>query len=63
MDIDFNENTQRLTLKPEYIGGDPIYLKSGNVIKLVFDPNNTLEDQYIYYYYNGLNMIFDIIDL
>jgi hypothetical protein len=63
MDTDFNENTQRLVLKPEYIGGEPIYLKEGNVIKLVFDPINTPGDQYQYYYYNGLYMIFDVIDL
>jgi hypothetical protein len=63
MDIDFNENTQRLVLKPEYVGGEPIYLKQGNVIKLVFDPINTTEDQYPYYYYNGLDMIFDVIDI
>lgn len=60
MDIDFN--TQKLVVKPEYINGDVIYFKQGNIIKLTFDPVNTPEDEYAYFFYNGLDMIFDIVD-
>jgi len=61
MDIDFN--TQKLVLKPEYVDSGNIIVKNGYVIKLIFDTVNTPESEYEFYYNNGLDMIFDIVDI
>lgn len=69
MDIDFN--TQKLVIKAEYIDAGIIELVEEkiafasvkyNSIRL-FDPKTEPEENYYYFYTNGLDYIFDIVNI
>lgn len=58
----FDPETQNLVLKQEYIGIGQIQKYSGSIV-IIFDTNTATEDMYPYYFYNGLDTIFDIIPI
>ena len=55
----FDPETQILQLKPEYTS--EIRNMSGQLL-VIFDPTTVEPELYPYYFYNGLNTIFDIVD-
>jgi hypothetical protein len=57
----FDQETQTLILKPEYVGTGETIKVAGQVL-IIFDSENTTPDLYPYYFYNGLDMLFDIVD-
>ena len=69
MDIDFN--TQKLVIKPEYIDAGTIELIEERIafasVKYnytrLFDPKTELEENYYYFYTNGLDYVFDIVNI
>ena len=59
---DFDPQTQRLELKTEYVGAGEIVKVSGQVL-VMFNTETTEKEMYPYYYQNGLEEIFDVIQL
>lgn len=55
----FDPETQTLRLKPEYTS--EIINMSGQLL-VIFDPATVEPALYPYYFYNGLDTIFDIVD-
>lgn len=58
----FDPETQILVLKPEYVGVGEIIKVSGQ-IQVIFNTEDSTLDSYPYYFYNGLDDIFDIITI
>ena len=59
---DFNPETHILTLKPEYVGVGDIIRVSGQ-IQVMFNSETVTSEYYPYYFYNGLDDIFDVIEI
>jgi phosphotransferase system IIB component len=59
---DFNPETHILTLKPEYDGVGDIIRVSGQ-IQVIFNSETVTSEYYPYYFYNGLDDIFDVISI
>jgi hypothetical protein len=69
--MDINFNTQKLVIKPEYVDAGTIEVIEEKIafagvkydsIRL-FDPKNEPEENYYYLYTNGLDYIFDIVNI
>jgi hypothetical protein len=58
----FDPETQKLVLKQEYIGIGEVRRFSGTIL-IIFDTNVATEDMYPYYFYNGLDSIFDVVPI
>jgi len=54
--------TQRLELKEEFIGVGEIACLAGQVL-VIFNTETTESEMYPYYYANGLDQIFNVIQL
>lgn len=65
METNFDNTTQRLEFKQEILD-DPIIIKiynGGPNPYYTIDPSDTTEDEREYYYYIGLEYLFDIVPL
>lgn len=58
----FDPETQILVLKPEYVGVGEIIKISGQ-IQVIFNTEDSTSESYPYYFYNGLDDIFDVISI
>ena len=58
----FDPETQILVLKPEYVGVGDIIRVSGQ-IQVMFNSETVTSEYYPYYFYNGLDDIFDVIEI
>lgn len=58
----FDPETQILVLKPEYVGVGEIIKVSGQ-IQVIFNTEDSKSESYPYYFYNGLDDIFDVISI
>lgn len=58
----FDPETQILVLKPEYVGVGEIIKISGQ-IQVIFNTEDSMSESYPYYFYNGLDDIFDVISI
>ena len=59
---EFNPETHILILKPEYVGVGDIIRVSGQ-IQVMLNSENVTSEYYPYYLYNGLDDIFDVIEI
>ena len=59
---EFNPETHILILKPEYVGVGDIIRVSGQ-IQVMLNSENVTSEYYPYYFYNGLDDIFDVIEI
>lgn len=57
----FDPETKKLALKPEYVGVGEIIRMAGQVL-IIFDTELADPKTYPYYFYNGLDTLFDIVD-
>lgn len=58
----YDPNTEKLVLKPEYIGVGQIVKVMGQTL-ITMDSETTDPSDYPYYFHSGLEDIFDIIPL
>ena len=59
---EFDALTQRLVLKEEFVGVGEIARIQGQVL-VIFNTETTEKEMYPYYFFNGLDHLFDILPL